>query len=169
MEIETTDTAERRSVLSLVDSGATGELIDRHYAKSCRFNLLKLSKPIPVYNVDGTLNEAGDITEVVDFILHYKNHSERTLFAVSNLGKQKMILGHSWLRKHNPEIDWLQEKSRCLDVLLAGAKVVETKSVKNVPLRRQRLKGRTLAQLALHLRSITTPTWMKKTPERARI
>src|SRR5882757_5506533 len=47
MEIETTDTAERRSVLSLVDSGATGELIDRHYAKSCRFNLLKLSKPTP--------------------------------------------------------------------------------------------------------------------------
>src|SRR5882757_3838997 len=89
MEIETTDTAERRSVLSLVDSGATGELIDRHYAKSCRFNLLKLSKPIPVYNVnvDGTPNEAGDITEVVDFILRYKNHSERTLFADSNLEK----------------------------------------------------------------------------------
>jgi len=116
MEIETTDTAERRSVLSLVDSGATGELIDRHYAKSCRFNLLKLSKPIPVYNVDGTPNEAGDITEVVDFILRYKNHSERTLFAVSNLGKQKMILGHSWLRKHNPEIDWATgevKMSRC--------------------------------------------------------
>ena len=93
VEIETTDTAEKKSVLALVDCGATGEFIDRHYAKSSRFNLVKL----PVYNVDGTLNEAGSITEVVSLILHYKNHSERTTFAVCGLGKQKLILGHSWL------------------------------------------------------------------------
>ena len=60
-----------------------------------------------MYNVDGTPNEAGSITEVVNLILHYKNHSERTTFAVSGLGKQKLILGHSWLWKHNPEIDWI--------------------------------------------------------------
>jgi len=34
------------------------------------------SEPIPVYNVDGTLNEAGSITEVVDLILRYRNHLE---------------------------------------------------------------------------------------------
>ena len=106
VELETTDTAEVKSVNSLVDSGATGELIDRDYAKGCQFRFLKLSRPIPVFNVDGTPNEAGAVTEVVDLILRYKNHSERTTFAVSNLGKQKLILGHSWLRKHNPEIDW---------------------------------------------------------------
>jgi hypothetical protein len=33
-EIETTDTAERSSVTALVDSRATREFIDRHYAKS---------------------------------------------------------------------------------------------------------------------------------------
>jgi hypothetical protein len=33
VEIETTDTAEKRSILALVDCGATGEFIDRHYAK----------------------------------------------------------------------------------------------------------------------------------------
>ena len=69
VELETTDTAEVKSVNSLVDCGATGELIDRNYAKSSRFRLLKLSKPIPVFNVDGTLNEAGAVTEVVDLIL----------------------------------------------------------------------------------------------------
>src|SRR5277367_6832380 len=93
VELETTDTAE---VNVLVDSGTTREFIDRHYAKSCGFHLLKLSKPIPVYNIDGTPNEAGFVTEVVDLILRYKNHSERTLFTVSSLGKQKLILGHSW-------------------------------------------------------------------------
>ena len=36
VEIETTDTAEKKSVSALVDCGATGEVIDRHYAKSSR-------------------------------------------------------------------------------------------------------------------------------------
>ena len=116
VEIKTTDTAERKSVTALLDSGSTGECIDRDYAKSCRFNLVKLAQPIPVYNVDGTPNEARLIMEVVSLILRYKNHSEQTTFCVTGLGKQKLILGHSWLRKHNPEIDWNTGKvqiSRC--------------------------------------------------------
>ena len=69
-----------------------------------------------MYNVDGTPNEAGSISEVVHLILCYKNHSERTTFAVTCLGKQKLLLGHSWLRNHNPEIDWNKgevKMSRC--------------------------------------------------------
>jgi hypothetical protein len=42
VELETTDTAEIRSTNALVDCGATGDFIDRHYAKSSRFRLLKL-------------------------------------------------------------------------------------------------------------------------------
>ena len=110
VELETTDTGEVKSINSFVDSGATGEFIDRHYAKSNQLHTRKLSKPIPVYNVDGTLNKAGSITEVVDLILRYRNYLEWTLFAVTSLGKQKLILGHSWLRKHNPEIYWVTEE-----------------------------------------------------------
>ena len=73
---------EKNSIMSLVDCGATGEFINRHYAKSQHFTLVKLAQPIPVYNVDGTANEAGLIMEVVNLILHYKNHSKRTTFAV---------------------------------------------------------------------------------------
>ena len=116
VELETTDTSETKSVHSLVDCGVTGELIDYDYARGCRFNLLKLPRPIPVFNIDGTPNEAGAITEAVDLILRYRNHSERTTFAVTNLGRQKLILRHSWLRKHNPEIDWVSgevKMSRC--------------------------------------------------------
>jgi hypothetical protein len=54
--------------------------------------------------------------EVVTLILYYNNHSERTTFAISGLGRQKLILGHSWLRKHNPETNWITRKvkmSRC--------------------------------------------------------
>ena len=116
VNIETTDTAEKRSVTSLIDCGATGELIDQHYAKCNCFNLVKLSQPNPMYNIDSTPNEAGSIMEVLNLILHYKNHSERTTFAVSGLGKQKLILGHLWLQKHNPKINWITrgvKMSRC--------------------------------------------------------
>ena len=125
VELETTDTAEIKSTNTLVDSGATREFIDQHYAKSSQFHLLKLSKPIPIFNIDGTPNEAGSVTEVVDLIFQYKNHSEQTLFAVSNLGKQKLILGHSWLRKHNLEINWETgevKMSRCPPRCCAGCR-----------------------------------------------
>jgi len=59
-----------------------------------------------VYNVDGSPNEAGQISEVVDMVLCYKTHSERTLLAVSSLGRQSMILGYTWLKDHNPEVNW---------------------------------------------------------------
>ena len=116
VEIETIDTLESKSITCLVDSGVTSEFIDRDYAKSCHFNLVKLKQPIPVYNVDDTPNEAGSITEVVHLILCHKNHSEWTVFAITGLGKQKLLLRHSWLWNHNAEIDWVKgevKMSRC--------------------------------------------------------
>ncbi|KNZ77085.1 hypothetical protein J132_07101, partial [Termitomyces sp. J132] len=65
-----------------------------------------LSHPIPVYNVDVMLNEAGSIRSVVDLVLHYQDYSEQAAFAIISLGKQDMILGFTWLHEHNPEIDW---------------------------------------------------------------
>jgi hypothetical protein len=96
VNLETTDTREVKSVDALLDSGATGMFINRDYVKANQLTTRTLSKSIPVYNVDGTPNEAGSITEAVCLILKYKNHSEATLFAVSNLGRQNLIMGHSW-------------------------------------------------------------------------
>jgi hypothetical protein len=56
--------------------------------------------------MDGTLNKAGSITEVVKMMLQYHDHSEKTLFTVTGLRKQDIILGLTWLHKHNPEVDW---------------------------------------------------------------
>jgi len=65
-----------------------------------------LSQPIPVFNVDGSLNEAGSITKVTNMIMTYKGHSERILLTVTQPGKQDTILGMTWLKKHNLEIDF---------------------------------------------------------------
>src|SRR5882724_10512104 len=61
---------------ALIDSGATGKFIDINYVRSKNFHTQRLPRAIPVYNVDGTLNDAGYITEVVDLIVQYGDHSE---------------------------------------------------------------------------------------------
>ncbi|KAF8240077.1 hypothetical protein L208DRAFT_1551954 [Tricholoma matsutake] len=79
-----TDTGQILSVSALLDSGATDLFIDAHLAQHHRLNTRSLLRPIPVYNVDGSPNKAGTIQEVVDLVLHYKDHA---LFAVTQLGK----------------------------------------------------------------------------------
>ena len=106
VELVTTDTGEVKSVWALLDSGATGMFIDREYVKANRLSTQTLSSPIPVRNIDRTPNEAGSVTEVVELVLRYKNHSEWAFFAVTGLGRQRVIMGHSWLQKHNLDIDW---------------------------------------------------------------
>jgi hypothetical protein len=116
VSIETTDTGEVKSLQSLIDSDATGRFIDRGYVKTNQLTTRTLSTLIPVFNVDGTPNEARSITEVVDLILRYKNYSERSLFAVTSLGRQSLISGLPWLQKHNSEIDCVigeVKMSRC--------------------------------------------------------
>jgi len=100
------DTSELHSVKALLDSGVTGSFIDRDFVRSKGINTRTLSRNIPVFNVNGSPNEAGQISEVVDVLLRYKTHSERMLLAVSGLGKQSLILGYNWLKDHNPKVDW---------------------------------------------------------------
>jgi len=41
------------------------------------------------------------------------------MFAVTGLGKQDIILGLTWLQKHNPDVDWALgevKMSRCQDL-----------------------------------------------------
>ena len=123
IELQTTNTGETRAVKALLDSGATGMFIDRTYVKANCFPTRTLSSLIPIRNVDGTLNEAGSVTEVVELVLRYRNHSKHAFFAVTGLGSQKVIMGHSWLQKHNTDIDWVTgevKMSRCSGSCCSG-------------------------------------------------
>ena len=71
VELQTTDTAETKSMTALLDSGATGMFINREYVKKSGFTTRTLSNPIPVRNVDSTPNEAGSITDLVELNLQY--------------------------------------------------------------------------------------------------
>jgi len=97
---------EETSMEAMVDTGATGDFIDQDFVTRAKLLTRKLSQPIPVYNVDGMLNEARSIHKVVDVIMTYNRHSEHILLTVTCLSKQSMILGFTWLDKHNPEINF---------------------------------------------------------------
>ena len=110
IEISTTDTSEVHSVKALLDSRAMGNFIDKDFVHMKGISTWNVSRPIPVFNVDSFPNKAGQISEVVDIVLCYKTYSERTLLAISNLGKQSMILGYTWLKDHNLEVNWQTEE-----------------------------------------------------------
>jgi len=90
----------------LSDSGATGMFIDKKFAEGNGIAMRLLDKPICVYNVDGTLNQGGSITHEVTLMLSHKEHKEKAVFEVCDLGKSTVIIGYTWVQKHNPTIDW---------------------------------------------------------------
>ena len=93
-------------VEALLDSGATSCFVDKSWALDRCLRLSKLMKPVPVLNVDGTRNQEGDITHYVLLTVGVGKDAEKLWCAVTCLGKVPLILGHNWLKKHNPDIDW---------------------------------------------------------------
>ncbi|KAF8231558.1 hypothetical protein L208DRAFT_1469304 [Tricholoma matsutake] len=61
IELQMTYTGQILGVSALLDSGATSLFIDAHLAQQHHLNTHSLSRLIPVYNVDGSPNEAGAI------------------------------------------------------------------------------------------------------------
>jgi len=105
VEVRTMNTSKLHSVKAFLDCRATKSFINRDFVCSKEMNTQTLSCNILVFNVDGSPNEAEQISKVMDIVLRYKTHSKRMLLAVSRLGKQSLILGYDWLKDHNPRID----------------------------------------------------------------
>ena len=91
---------------ALIDCGAQGCFLDQDFVKKHQIPTFPLSKPIPANNVDGTLNKKGDILEATWLEVNLKGRTERIRFLISGLGKDHLILGMTWLKRTNPDIDW---------------------------------------------------------------
>ncbi len=94
------------STKALIDSGCTGSAINWAYVKKHNLDTRKALIPIPVYNTDRTRNQGGDITKFVKLSMTIGEHRERIDLAVTNLGKKDIYLGHDWLKRHNPSVNW---------------------------------------------------------------
>ena len=91
---------------ALIDSGATDNFIDYKTVARLRLGSKKLRQPRPVRNVDGSPNKAGTISRYCDLVVQKGQQKERIRFFVTNLGRDRLILGYPWLAKFNPQIDW---------------------------------------------------------------
>jgi RNase H-like domain found in reverse transcriptase/Reverse transcriptase (RNA-dependent DNA polymerase)/Retroviral aspartyl protease len=91
------------------DSGATGEaFLDESFAQRYNLTMTKLDQPLRLRVVDGRDSSAGSITHSAQLQLQLGDHKEQILCYVTKLGQYDMILGHPWLRRHNPHCDYEQ-------------------------------------------------------------
>ncbi len=83
-----------------------GSSINSAYVERHGLDTRKAAVPIPVYNTNGTRNQGGNITNFVELKLTIRGHTEWIDLTVTNLGKKDIYLGHDWLKRHNPAINW---------------------------------------------------------------
>ena len=91
---------------ALLDSGANATFIDKAVTEQLGLMLEALANPIHVFNVDGSHNSAGDVIHAINITVNFLGHWEELHAEVTNLGKNSLILGYTWLKKHNLTIDW---------------------------------------------------------------
>jgi hypothetical protein len=91
---------------TLIDCGAEGTFINQNFVRANRIPVTRLKKPIEVFNVDGTPNKKGEITQYTRLKVTVKGRKRRILFLVTSLGKESVIFGMPWFQKENPLIDW---------------------------------------------------------------
>jgi len=91
-------------VEALVHSRCTHTGIDEQLVKEKRIQIKKIDFSFEVFNVDGTKN--GEVTKVAPLEVEINGHKETLEAAVTDLDGTDMFLGHDWLVKHNPEVNW---------------------------------------------------------------
>ena len=109
------------SAKALLDSGAEGIIIDHDFAQRNNLTLRTLLHPIPVRNVDRTLNKWGTVKHTTIQTIHIKSrtndyHEETSELYVTSLGDHDLIFGTDWLQAHNPDVNWATPRltlSRC--------------------------------------------------------
>src|SRR5258707_5405698 len=87
-----------------------GMFINRSFMQKHQLETTPLPQPVLVRNVDGSPNVNRSVMEEVHVTLRFGRHSERAHLAVANLRQQTVIIGHSWLTLHNPEVDCDSQK-----------------------------------------------------------
>jgi predicted aspartyl protease len=136
---------------ALLDCGASGEFMDSEFVKLHNIPLIKLNKPQITRNTDRTQNEQGVVTHKAIINLGVNGKEDPTTFFITGLGKDNVILGLTWLRKHNLIMNWkegtLKDQPHLSKVLqqkiLASRKKVETlnkKLAKGTPFEMKTLK-----------------------------
>ena len=99
-----TKNSKKLKVKVLVDSRCIHTGIDEQLVKDKRIQTKPINFLFEVFNADGTKN--GEITKVAPLEIKINRHKETLEAAVTDLDGTDMFLGHDWLVKHNPDVNW---------------------------------------------------------------
>ena len=90
----------------LVDSGATDNFVHPRLIRRLALGTQKLERPRKIWNINGTNNKAGRITEYVDLSIQTRKKKNKMRFLVMDLGHEDLILGYPWLATFEPKFSW---------------------------------------------------------------
>ena len=99
-----TKNSKKLKVKVLVDSGCTHIVIDEQLVKDKRIPTKLINFFFEVFNADRTKN--GEVTKVMPLEIEINRYKETLEAAVTDLDETNIFLGHNWLVKHNPEVNW---------------------------------------------------------------
>ena len=97
----------QRQVQAMIDSGAASDFLDLTLAKKLNIPTQLLPHPQAVTALDGRPLEPGKVTEATQSLrlTIFQHQQEETLYLIDS-PEYPVILGHPWLCRHNPHIDW---------------------------------------------------------------
>ncbi len=96
----------RANTIALLDSGATENFMSLQYAKYLQLPIKVLTEPRRLFNVDGTQNKAGDLKYYTNLHTRTRTTHRMLRYFLSDLGKNRVILGYPWFVATQPKIDW---------------------------------------------------------------
>ena len=101
---------------ALLDSGAYLCFMHNRFIQDHKLAMRLLKRQVRVFNADATENKKGLITHYARCQVRIGNHTSWQSFLIAEIGHHDIIIGMSFLREHNPEIDWKEQKinfTRC--------------------------------------------------------
>jgi len=99
-----TKNGKKLKVKALVDFECTHTGIDEQLVKDKKIQTKPINFLFEVFNADRTKNR--EVTKVAPLEVEINGHKETLKAVVTDLDGTDMFLGHDWLVKHNPEVNW---------------------------------------------------------------
>jgi hypothetical protein len=108
IEVSTIQGSNQKDTCALVDSGCEGyAFIDPEYAKQAGLTLTPVDRQFPLYGFDGEDKHSRVVRHYVRCQLKSGTHLDKdAVLYATPLPHYPVILGHPWLKKHNPTPNW---------------------------------------------------------------
>ena len=110
---------------ALINSGANSGFIHPSLVQTFCLPKFTHSSPKKLCVIDSQDISSGQVTHYTKFHMNIDGHMEEISCHITNIGNHQIVLGTSWLKIHNPEINWEKHtlkfhsphcQDKCLDI-----------------------------------------------------